>query len=124
MDKTYSELCGTPAFDWNIALDKAIAGKLTSAEIVELKSKANKWVTCACGNLCSIIPRQIIDGYKMKGEPIDHELSGLGYYFNAHITNQYWELAKETLQKIESRSKILIFQELQKLNENRPTEVA
>jgi|SRR5690606_7368950 len=36
---------------------------------------ANNWVTCACGNLCDVIPR--LDD----GEPIDDELSDLGVTF-------------------------------------------
>jgi hypothetical protein len=59
---------------------------------------SQNWVTCACGNQCSEIPR------KSTGVPEDISLSMLGVQFNNHILNEHFESAKITLANIELRS--------------------
>ena len=68
-NKTYSEAKGIGPFDWKKALSKKrISGKTWE----ELRIKATSWVTCACGNQCAVIPRDV------SGEPRDKVLAVLG----------------------------------------------
>ena len=112
MDKTYSEKRDIPPFDWNICLDELMAGKELSAELHKhYVSLAANWVTCACGNQCAILPRNL------NGVPYDHALYGLGHYFYIQIKGASWSRAKETLQKIEARAHTLIQEILKNKNE-------
>lgn len=69
----------------------------------ELCSLAGQWVTCACGNQCSIIPR---DG----GIPEDFALFRYGIRFSSNIEDLDINKAAQTLEKIEVRSEYLIKQ--------------
>lgn len=69
----------------------------------ELCSLAGQWVTCACGNQCSIIPRE-------HGVPNDHILFDEGINFSSHVDSLNVERAAETLERIEVRSERLIKQ--------------
>lgn len=114
-DKTYAETQGQPAFDWRTTLDKAInrdlGDGLNEDEHEALIELAQGWVTCACGNQCAIIPRDI------NGQPRDENLIRLGARFFYAIEDGEWEYAKEVLEQIEARSDILIKQELAILKE-------
>ena len=103
--KTYAESQDQEKFDWNKFLDQESFSNLDWNYAEEL---AQEWVTCACGNQCSIIPRDSI------GAPIDEGLADLGVDFSDHIIQRNVELSKETLLKIEKRSAELIL-ELQNL---------
>ncbi len=98
-NKTYSECKGRPMFDWNAALAKE---EISVEEWMDMDTKASDWVTCACGNLCDIIPR-----YE-NGRPEDEELAMLGINFCSAIENLNKAYALETLALIEQRSATLI----------------
>lgn len=110
MDKTYSEKMGIGPFDWNKALDAASSGELNCLEIGRLISRAGHWVACACGNMCAIIPRCA------DGTPEDPQLYHLGMRFYYSIEDLDWVNAKVTLKEIETRSAVLIQDELRNLN--------
>ena len=69
----------------------------------EASDKAGSWVTCACGQLCSALPK---DGTSER--PSDYMLYRLGETFSIDIDNKDWYKAKQTLDKIESRSTLLL----------------
>lgn len=102
--KKYAEEFNKEAFDWNRALKNAIrrTTPMPKAQHVGLYELAGEWVTCACGNQCSIIPRSSI------GEPEDEILRKLGFEFACRITMSHWSKAKQTLKQIEQRSALLI----------------
>lgn len=104
---TYTEYRKKKPFDWNALLDKAIKGELTEKEHDKACKLSASWVTCACGNQCSIIPRE------RNGEPLDGELYGLGLEFNQEVEEKRFNHAKKTLAKIEKRSAYLIKLEMQ-----------
>lgn len=123
--KTYAESIGSKPFDWNNFLNKE---EYTEKELSEAEDLANNWVTCACGNQCSIIPRAGLDSWN-RHSPIDTKLRKLGYSFMEAIdnmslygcnTSEYYKDegkimfnkskkdAKDILQKIELHSSELI----------------
>jgi hypothetical protein len=75
--KTYREVRGADPFDWWEFLDKPEAEALIPMRIAQ--SLSGSWVTCACGNLCAIIPRDAT------GEPEDQKLMELGMDFHKAI---------------------------------------
>lgn len=128
--KTYAESQGKRAFNWNKFLDKK---KFSSKELYAAKLRAKSWVTCACGNQCSILDRDENDG-----EPRDIELAALGREFYQKIIkmhsannmmnrissgNNYYRAqlkvnrisAIRFLKKIEKRSAVVIKEELKSL---------
>lgn len=99
------------SIDWNKRL--ALAKRLKPFGLDLLLYPRNKkqslhWVTCACGNQCSIIPR-----YE-NGAPRDFELSNLGSNFYINVSERNYEQAEKTLAKIEIRSSELIKRELRR----------
>jgi hypothetical protein len=68
----------------------------------DLKQLAASWVTCACGNQCSIIPRS------MSGMPSDIKLQKLGQKFFNLVETWRWSDALNTLEEIEVWSAQLI----------------
>ena len=106
---TYTESKNKPPFDWYKFLNKE---KYTFDELYDKLNLSRNWVTCACGNQCSVIPR-----YE-NGCPIDGKLSALGIKFtryiklmcnNLDLDNKYSflefkNLALEILGQIEERS--------------------
>jgi hypothetical protein len=107
--KTYSETKKKPKFNWYDFLNRAIKGKVTIPEIANAKDDASNWVTCACGNQCSILPRD------EEGEPWDDLLAELGRDFSFEIDDCNWKDALNILNKIEKRSALLIGKELDKM---------
>jgi hypothetical protein len=97
---TFAQTQNQPPFDWHAFLDSAIAGKPVYIE--NARYLASKWVTCACGNQCAVIPR----GWK--GEPLDPELKEMGLHFFKDIECNQWERAKRTLSAIEARSTAIL----------------
>jgi hypothetical protein len=100
--KNYAETQRKEAFDWNKFLENP--PEKGSEEHLDACDLAESWVTCACGNLCDIIPRYPI------GSPVDEELQSLGIAFNNSIQDTRYDDAKEILDKIEKRSAELIFE--------------
>ena len=98
--KTYSESRGRQPFDWNAFLENPPAED--SDEHGAACGLSWEWVTCACGNLCDKIPRDI------SGAPLDAELKSLGVEFHENIRSGYWNGAKDCLYLIEKRSAGLI----------------
>lgn len=95
--ETYTEKMGNNPFNW---FDKLNSKKINWDE---LKHKANSWVTCACGNLCDVIPRDEM------GVPDDFELVSLGIDFSYEVERQDSVSALNVLNKIEKRSAELIY---------------
>ena len=109
--RTYAKKCGLPEFDWNEFLDRAIKEKIpVYADAITLhplyriaSAQASSWVTCACGNQCSVIPRR-----NTEGAPKDKKLLVLGIRFSHSINDGSWQDAKCILKEIEERSAQLI----------------
>jgi hypothetical protein len=98
--KTYSETQGKKFFDWNAFLENPPKKEtLSHRYAIDL---SGQWVTCACGNLCDIIPRGSF------GTPLDNELQRLGFMFSADIEQALWENAKNTIYLIDKRSQEII----------------
>jgi hypothetical protein len=114
--KTYMEEQQGESFDWNKFLENAIRRKspMDSDTLDDVIDRSQNWVTCACGNQCSIIPRHKDDDYEDDDAPIDEELNQLGVQFYECVKDQYWVEAKMTLKDIEARSATLIHEILQK----------
>jgi hypothetical protein len=100
--KNYAETQGKTFFDWNNFLENP--PEYLSIEHYRACDLASEWVTCACGNLCDIIPRSPI------GRPSDTELESLGVNFHYAVEEGDFIGAKEILDKIEKRSEELIFE--------------
>jgi hypothetical protein len=100
--KTYTETQGQEPFDWNKFLENP--PEYASTEYLDACDLAEAWVTCACGNLCDIIPRSPL------GCPLDDYLQLLGINFNNSIQDAEYDDAKEILAKIEKRSEEIIFE--------------
>jgi hypothetical protein len=100
--ENYAETKGESAFDWNALLENP--PEYLSNEHYRACDLSGEWVTCACGNLCDIIPRSPI------GRPSDTELESLGVNFYYAIKECEWQKAKEILAKIEKRSEEIIFE--------------
>lgn len=99
-EQTYAESQGRQPFDWNQFLSTE---EHTDEEWEEASWLAAEWPTCACGNQCSIIPRDY-----MTGKPEDMTLYCLGMVFSNAIDGKSVQEAKEILMKIEKRSAELI----------------
>jgi hypothetical protein len=99
--KTYAQENNKLTFDWNAFLDKK---SITSSEWMYALKLAGSWVTCACGTMCSVIPR------RSDGEPEDNQLYSLGMQFYDAIDIENADLAKDVLIEIEKRSAELIKQ--------------
>jgi hypothetical protein len=100
--KNYAETKGKEAFDWNKFLENP--PEKGSPEHLDACDLAEAWVTCACGNLCDIIPRSPL------GCPIDEKLEMFGGIFNMDIIAGEWQEAKKTIHWIERRSDEIIFE--------------
>ena len=108
MEKTYTEIREELPFNWLNAL-KALIENENNPEnppdkeyLDRLDNLAGDWVTCACGNQCSIIPRNA------HGVPEDDNLRRLGYLFYGQISSGKFKAALETLLQIEERSAQII----------------
>ena len=97
--KTYAESVGEKPFNWFEVLDNSQGKTIDWRELYNL---SKRWVTCACGNLCDVIPR--IEG----GMPFDPRLQRLGMRFNDAIYNADRKEALIVLREIENRSIELI----------------
>lgn len=106
--KKYIETKGIKPFNWFKALT---ADKISDKKWEQYESLAGDWVTCACGNQCDIIPRNI------EGTPSDNILRKLGGVdgFYGAVSEKDKESALHFLEAIEHRSRYLIKKELEKL---------
>ena len=100
--KSYSEKKGKTAFDWNSFLQNP--PEKGSEDHSNSSNLSGSWVTCACGNLCDIIPRSIL------GRPEDFLLEKLGFIFHEYVNAADFINAKNTLYLIEKRSEEIIFE--------------
>lgn len=107
--KTYAEASGEKPYNWTAFLNHAIANGITDEEHQAAKERSLKWVTCACGNQCSIIPRsKVRDFMSGAGAPIDEILKSLGKEFYDQIQYREYENAKLTVKAIDRRSLLII----------------
>tara|TARA_R110000850_G_scaffold223916_1_gene349458 strand:- start:266 stop:595 length:330 start_codon:yes stop_codon:yes gene_type:complete len=72
---------------------------------VEAHKLSAKWVTCACGQVCNILPKAL--GYSF---PLDDDVTLLGLDFTDLVINNDWNDAKKILDKIEERTIFLLKQ--------------
>ncbi len=100
--KTYAQTRGDKSFDWNQFLSR---DDISESEWSRANSRASSWVTCACGNQCSIIPRE---SNGMPKDPILSRLGGGDGGFYTAIKNQDVATARHLLHLIELRSAFLI----------------
>jgi len=95
MNKSYAETIQGPKdryiYDWPNIIHNIRHGLFTEREAKEWKNAAYDWVTCACGNQCTAIERNI------KGEPSDFNLSTFGEYFCQSIRQAF--LSREVAEK-------------------------
>jgi hypothetical protein len=92
-----------PKFDWYDVLDRLIAGeKPTAEDRAAIQQRAGPWTTCACGQMCKILPR---DSSK---SPIDEQLRTLGGEFASMMNAGRYHDARKTLDKIEKRTTKLL----------------
>jgi len=96
---TFAETQGAEPINWFVELNKPD----NIIDWDKLKKLASNWVTCACGNQCSIIPRK-----SMSGKPHDATLSGLGDKFFNTVFDCDRGSAMYILSQIEIRSIELI----------------
>lgn len=76
-DMSLAEAKGRRTFNWNRALSHDII--LSLPNLKKMRTLACSWVTCACGNQCAIIPRDIYNS------PEDEDLYILGQGFSESI---------------------------------------
>ena len=89
-------------WDWYAFLDASEGIKEDYS--IEASNEANRWTTCACGQVCNVLPKSLY------GAPKDREARYLGLDFNAQIQDENWDEAKETLDEIEARTIFLLKQ--------------
>lgn len=109
--ETYAESRDEAPFNWNIFLQQAIKTRGKSVDektFLKVSALSESWVTCACGNQCSILDRDY------DGEPCDKTLYNEGMKFMDNVQDKEWGKAKLTLARIEKRSAKLIEEKLQK----------
>ena len=104
---TYTEKNNEKPFDWNAFLNKK---EITQEEWENASELSSQWVTCACGNQCSSIPRYgLFEMYgSREGMPKDDILRALGIEFDELIRLQNIGLSKLLLSKIEQRSAYIL----------------
>jgi hypothetical protein len=96
---TYAEVKGENPFDWHAFLAKDNHPEDEWHFAINL---AGAWVTCACGNQCSALPRFA------NGVPEDETLQFLGEDFAQEIRHKDWPGARVTLARIEQRAALLL----------------
>lgn len=106
--ETYNKANKGQPFNWNKFLNRK-ESTISEREWTKAKKLAGNWVTCACGNQCSILDRDD------QGEPLDNLLSTLGCDFYQDIAGRDIKTAKHTLKQIERRSAELIKEKIQEM---------
>lgn len=91
------------SFDWLEMLEELDNGKsIYEYEKSNLEAMAGMWPTCACGQLCKVLPRTGI------GAPVDQLLGQLGINFFQLVKAENWHAALFTFKKIEARTAKLL----------------
>lgn len=129
---TYAEKEGKNPFNWNTFLNKK---NYSTVELKKAWELSNNWITCACGNQCSIIDR---NGFS---EPTDSKLYRLGCKFTDNINCMFQshmitmddedkkmfdkskQDAKNILKKIEERSTELIKLKVKEFKKSLPKNI-
>lgn len=95
-------------FNWLTELTKLSHddGEISRWEHNELIRMAGNWPTCACGQLCALLPRD------HQRAPLDHSLRLWGVKFAEYVQAKKWCLALQTFEKIEDRTKVLLEKEM------------
>lgn len=104
-------------FDWRLALLERIGGVTPTDkyDLEELTALAAAWPTCACGNMCEVLPRR---GTGNNPPPVDSWLTDLGQSFYESIlqakkeekqgnrpeTLEWLSNALRTMERIETRT--------------------
>lgn len=100
--KQYLDSKGLSDTYWGkIIIEAEDRGRFTIREI----TLGNSWVTCACGQLTSDIPR-FIKGGLLRG-PKDLELENLGYGFGQTVMVSAFFASAKALHEIETRAIIV-----------------
>lgn len=90
-------------FDWFNVLEPLANGATIDLDDQEtLTIKAHEWPTCACGQLCKALPRD------MRKAPHDGLLRSLGTRFYHRVLASDWVGALQVFNKIEARSAMLL----------------
>ena len=100
-NKTYCKKEKGYCIDWNQVLSIP-ENKITDDMWEQMRRNSQDWVTCACGNQCSIIPRDEF------GAPLDFTLRYHGKDFYTSINQRNIEEAKIHLKRIEEISSKII----------------
>lgn len=116
--QTYCEVKTGKSINWYDRLNELKQlFKTNSIEYERKKALYHKdslrWITCACGNTCDIIPREN-SSMAGPGKPVDDTLSYLGASFPSYIRTDNHDGGLNCLDRIEKRSAILIQEELKK----------
>ncbi len=89
-------------FNWLTFLKAAIKKEPSEAQWKMVWEKSKQWPTCACGQLCREVPRNVL------GSPEDRTLHELGLNFGEDVYWRNWPVALETFNKIEKRTAELL----------------
>lgn len=90
-------------FNWIHKLKELVINPdITDSEHEDLASLAEDWPTCACGELCKKLPKNL------SGIPLDSTLWKLGSLFCSWIALKKWDKAIEVFYEIESRTSYLL----------------
>tara|TARA_R110000822_G_scaffold161_2_gene727 strand:- start:706 stop:1032 length:327 start_codon:yes stop_codon:yes gene_type:complete len=89
-------------WDWYAFLDAS--KHIKKKYIIEACNLAGGWTTCACGQLCNVLPKDCLSA------PLDRDAHQLGVDFYNCIEINDWDEAKTTLDKIEKRTIFLLKQ--------------
>jgi hypothetical protein len=89
-------------WDWYAFLDAS--EEIKQEYSIEASNEAKGWRTCACGQVCNVLPKGV------SGSPKDRRARYLGLDFNSQIHDENWEEAKKTLDEIEARTIFLLQQ--------------
>lgn len=89
-------------FDWFVWLRLAIKKPPLYNKHQRARLLASQWATCACGQLCKMLPQL------QQGGPSDRELRTLGFNFIHQIDTGRFLVALETMTQIECRTALLL----------------
>jgi hypothetical protein len=103
----YSKKHDRPQINWYVLLGTLQArgegvkdyGYLHMVKQARLYS--SDWTTCACGQVCSIIPRKegIFDDEEFRGnaQPLDEQLTAYGIWFSNTVYEERWPLSRYSM---------------------------
>lgn len=103
--KTYAESIGHRPFNWLVALKDARKGLASPEDVETMKKAACQWPTCACGNMCDLLPR---GRPAEQSAPLDDDLYFAGLNFAEAVDCEDWIEAIRIFHAIEARSTHLL----------------